>query len=267
MYILLVEDDPLLRSVAKAVLQKAGFEAIEAGDGMDGYKIIRKIGGSIDLLLADVNLPSMDGLTLANSARNLYSHIPVLLISGEVSVFQNPPSRYLLLKKPFSKNELIEAVREAIAETVAGKENAANSRLRKPSRTEVVEQWWTHVQQLHQVSAGLSRQFPKVLTEQKQGLHPAPDVSAAIDQAEHQLSVARQEHIRALRILTDLTTTDQTPVLRRQNRAAKAILRKRSPVSAAVHSPREHESTLERGDRIPAEPTARRQQIPSMMTI
>jgi DNA-binding NtrC family response regulator len=205
MFILLVEDDPLLRSAAKAILRKEGLEAILAGDGNDGYKIIQKLGDSIDLLLTDVNLPGMDGLSLANSGKTLYPLMPILLMTGEPSVFQNPPSTYRVLKKPFLANELVEAVRETMA--IA----APSGRLRKPSRSEVVEQWRAHVQQLHQVSGGFSRQFAELVTEQNQGLIPSPDGSAAIHRARTDESFARREYIRALRILTDFIVSDQTP--------------------------------------------------------
>jgi len=206
MFILLVEDDPLLRSVARAILRKEGLEAILAGDGNDGYKIIQKLGDSIDLLLTDVKLPGMDGLSLANSVKTLYPLMPILLMTGEPSVFQNPPSTYRVLKKPFLANELVEAVRERMAAADA----APNARLRKPSRSEVVEQWRSHVRTLQQACDGFSRQFDAVLAEQGQGLL-APDGLVAIQRARIQESLARQQYIRALRILTDFIISDQTP--------------------------------------------------------
>lgn len=55
------------------------------------------------------------------------------------------------------------------------------------------------------------RQFAELLTEQTQGLLAAQNVSAAIHRASTQEYAARQEYIRALGVLTDLTISDQTP--------------------------------------------------------
>ena len=91
-----------------------------ASDGNEGYQIIQKIGRSIDLLLTDVKMPGMDGITLADSARQLYPHMPILLMTGEPSVFQSPASSYPVLKKPFLANELLKAVRQTMAAAVYG---------------------------------------------------------------------------------------------------------------------------------------------------
>ena len=44
MVVLIVDDEPVVRSLVKAVLQKEGFDVIEAGDGIDGYNVIQEFG-------------------------------------------------------------------------------------------------------------------------------------------------------------------------------------------------------------------------------
>ena len=79
MVILLVDDDFLFRSAIKGILQKEGFQIIEAGDGIEGYNIIKEIGASIDLLLTDIRMPGMDGLSVCGiGEKELHPRMPIL---------------------------------------------------------------------------------------------------------------------------------------------------------------------------------------------
>jgi len=113
MTILVVEDDALLRHSVNAILKKDGFHIIEASDGIDGYNVIQTIGNRIDLLLTDVIMPRMDGLSLAQSVTALYPRMHILLMSGHL-LQDNPIRGYVVLKKPFQRYELVQAVRTAI---------------------------------------------------------------------------------------------------------------------------------------------------------
>jgi CheY-like chemotaxis protein len=62
MPILIVDDEPFLRSAASSILRRAGFQTIEARDGLEAYEIVRAIGASVELLLTDFRMPRMDGL-------------------------------------------------------------------------------------------------------------------------------------------------------------------------------------------------------------
>ena len=121
MPILVVDDEPFFRSAISTILRKAGFQTIEARDGLEAYEIVRAIGTSIELLLTDVLMPRMDGLSLIESVRDLHPKMPVLLMTG--SPFENRPGSYVVLNKPIGREVLLEAVRCAIAAT--GTERAA----------------------------------------------------------------------------------------------------------------------------------------------
>ena len=110
MVVLVVDDDPFFRSTAKTMLQSHGFQTVEAGDGIEGYSIIQEMGSSIDLLLADINMPRMDGLSLAQAATEMYPAMPVLLMTGAAPWL--PIKGYVVLNKPVPHQELIEAVRK-----------------------------------------------------------------------------------------------------------------------------------------------------------
>ena len=113
MAILIAEDDLLFRSGVSGILRQAGFQTIEARDGLEACQIVREIGASIELLLTDLNMPRLDGLSLIESVRMLHPNMPVLLMTGER--FENRSGSYAVLTKPIGREALLQAVRSAIA--------------------------------------------------------------------------------------------------------------------------------------------------------
>ena len=110
MTILVVDDDEFVRLFVRTVLENDGFQIIEAGDGIDGYKIIQEIGDSIDLLLTDNNMPRLDGLALAQLAAESFPDMRILLMTGQPSQFLDDRTRSSVLEKPFLLHDLIRAV-------------------------------------------------------------------------------------------------------------------------------------------------------------
>jgi DNA-binding NtrC family response regulator len=113
MPILVVDDEPFFRSMVNTILRKAGFQTIEARDGIEGYEIVRESGSRVELLVTDFQMPRMDGLSLIESVRELHPKMPVLLITG--SRLANRPRSYAVLNKPFGREALLQAVRNAMA--------------------------------------------------------------------------------------------------------------------------------------------------------
>src|SRR6185436_14472578 len=112
MHILLVDDDPFFRSAIKRILQKEGFEIIEAGDGTEAYNIVKELDASIDLLLTDVSMPGMDGVQLSQLVTNLYPNMPVLLMTGNPLDLPKARTGYVVLHKPIRRHTLVEAIRD-----------------------------------------------------------------------------------------------------------------------------------------------------------
>jgi DNA-binding NtrC family response regulator len=112
MPILVVDDDHVFRSSINTILRRAGFRTFEARDGLEAYEIVRTIGASIELLLTDLQMPRMDGLSLIESVRELHPKMPVLLITGLRP--ENQSRNYAVLTKPIGSEALLEAVRRAI---------------------------------------------------------------------------------------------------------------------------------------------------------
>ncbi len=112
--VLVVDDERQLRGYCKAVLTQAGFEVVEAEDGVEAYEWLERHAGCIALLISDVQMPRMDGLTLADKVRDAFPSTPILMISG----FSSKPSESLakaaFLRKPFSPNALMGKVQTLI---------------------------------------------------------------------------------------------------------------------------------------------------------
>jgi CheY-like chemotaxis protein len=80
--ILLVEDEPSLRALARSVLRQAGYKVCEAGNGKEALHVAEQLPGPPDLLLTDVVMPEMSGLELAERLEEKWPHLAVIYTSG-----------------------------------------------------------------------------------------------------------------------------------------------------------------------------------------
>jgi CheY-like chemotaxis protein len=112
---LIVDDESSIRAYIKTALEDEGFNVLEAPDGRDALDTVHKLGGKIDLVVSDIKMPRMDGLTLARAVRSEFPATPIVLISGFPDVHQeNGEQPFTLLKKPFLPSVLLETVRSVV---------------------------------------------------------------------------------------------------------------------------------------------------------
>jgi CheY-like chemotaxis protein len=115
--VLVVEDEPEVRSVLKAMLAEAGFEVVAAKDGASALRELWKRKGDVQLVVTDVDMGRMNGTELAESIRSEYPTLPILFISGlpvAASELEKVAPGSILLPKPFGPATLVEAVQKAI---------------------------------------------------------------------------------------------------------------------------------------------------------
>jgi PAS domain S-box-containing protein len=130
--ILLVEDETILRRLARQYLETQGYKILEAEDGAAALQIVAGHQGAIDLLLTDVIMPGMNGRELAAQIAKLLPDVRVLYMSGYT---ENAVGRdgmldagINLLQKPFSLPALKDRVREVLDSEPIPLEVAMSSR-------------------------------------------------------------------------------------------------------------------------------------------
>ena len=107
---LVVDDARTVRSYIAALLQEDGFETLEASNGIDAFTLVTRLGGGLDLIISDVQMPDGDGVALARSVLARFPKIPILLVSGD---FQPSPNlKVEFLEKPFRTTVLLEVIRK-----------------------------------------------------------------------------------------------------------------------------------------------------------
>jgi CheY-like chemotaxis protein len=108
--VLVVDDDTTMLRAAEAILHRGGYSPIAASSPREALKKSRDFRDEIHLLLTDITMPEMDGLTLAVQVLAERVDLRVLLMSGLSSV----PSRLPFLKKPFYAAQLLAQVANTI---------------------------------------------------------------------------------------------------------------------------------------------------------
>jgi two-component system cell cycle sensor histidine kinase/response regulator CckA len=114
--VLLVEDEPMVRSVAERALTRHGYKVVTADNGEDALEVLRS-GETIDLLITDVVMPGMDGPSMVREARKTWPDLKILFMSGyaEEQLRKSIDIENVnFLPKPFSVTELAEAARRAV---------------------------------------------------------------------------------------------------------------------------------------------------------
>ncbi|NBI07098.1 sigma-54-dependent transcriptional regulator [Senegalia massiliensis] len=107
--ILLVDDEESFLKIYKKILKKSGYETITASNGLQALEVLEK--ESISLIISDIVMPKMDGITLLKKVKNKYKNIPVLLLTGkgtiESAVNAMKVGACTYLSKPINIDELL----------------------------------------------------------------------------------------------------------------------------------------------------------------
>lgn len=115
-HVLLVEDEEMVRAVSERALSRAGYHVTTAAQGEEGLEKFRQME-TVDLIISDVVMPTMDGPTMVKEIRQLRPDLPVLFMSGYAEE-QLRESIHIkdvsFLPKPFSVAQLAEATSAAL---------------------------------------------------------------------------------------------------------------------------------------------------------
>ena len=116
--ILVVDDDPDLRSLTRTFLEHEGYAVYSSGDADRAVQIFKSVP-QIDLLVTDLYMPQRSGMELAVELKGLRSELPVLMISGglvdEVQKSLLQEEGWSFMAKPFRLPELLATVHRVLA--------------------------------------------------------------------------------------------------------------------------------------------------------
>jgi len=116
--ILIVDDSPSIRQVVTIALKSAGYNVIEAFDGVDALS--KLTGVKIHLIITDVNMPNMDGITFVQEAKKLpaYKFTPMMMLTTEAGADKKQQGKAAgakaWLTKPFQPPTLMAAVAKLV---------------------------------------------------------------------------------------------------------------------------------------------------------
>jgi len=115
--VLVVEDEPALRSLATLILREQGYQVVGAANGTEALSLWERHPDQIDLLLTDMVMPGeMSGRELADALRERYSDLKVLFTSGYTAEEMNKDGIHFL-QKPYDRATLTKAVRDCLDAT------------------------------------------------------------------------------------------------------------------------------------------------------
>jgi two-component system chemotaxis response regulator CheY len=116
--ILIVDDSASLRQVVNIALTGAGYDVIEAADGKDALTKLN--GQKIHLIISDVNMPNMDGITFVKEVKKLpaYKFTPIIMLTTESQESKKQEGQAAGAKawvvKPFKPDQMLNAVSKLI---------------------------------------------------------------------------------------------------------------------------------------------------------
>jgi len=115
--VLLIEDDPGVRTTVERLLSSAGHKVILAADGREGVRLFR--ANPADLVITDLVMPNQDGIETIIALTREFPKVPIIAMSGGSAKEGMLSASALLgavavLEKPFSNEDLLDAVRQAL---------------------------------------------------------------------------------------------------------------------------------------------------------
>ncbi|GIL01481.1 MAG: response regulator [Alphaproteobacteria bacterium] len=117
--ILIAEDDASVRSLVARALAMDAHQTVEVGDGEEGLELISG-GARFDLLLSDIRMPAMDGITLARWAAKVRPDMVILLMTGYAEQRERAADLNRIIAGVVRKPFTLAQIRDRVAAALAG---------------------------------------------------------------------------------------------------------------------------------------------------
>jgi len=115
---MVVDDDTALRGMLSQVLSYNGFEVLSAANGIEALQLYRENTGKVWLVVADIMMPEMDGLTAATEMRKIDDNVYFIFMSGydagridEIGIKMEDIPRAEFFQKPFAFKDMVSRMR------------------------------------------------------------------------------------------------------------------------------------------------------------
>lgn len=126
--ILIIDDEPQIRSMLRLMLERGGYEVAEAPDGVEGIRQYRE--NPADLIITDLIMPNKDGIGMIIALKKEFPQVKIIAMSGGGV---NRPEGYLdgakklgaecTLTKPIDRDEMMAAVKDTLKANAASEES------------------------------------------------------------------------------------------------------------------------------------------------
>ena len=108
--ILVVDDEPMVRSVLARMLLSRGHDVVQAASGAEALSALD--GNPVDLVFTDQGMPEMNGRLLAKKIRGRFRELPIILLTGDTDAGDTDTDVSKVMAKPFKLDALESAIRE-----------------------------------------------------------------------------------------------------------------------------------------------------------
>jgi len=117
--ILVVEDESAVKRFLVRTFERRGYETLSAADGADALRLLEGHSGDIDAVITDIDMPRMNGISLARALAASHPGVPILFISGSsrdiVGIPGSDASPTSFLQKPFTEEAILDEVASLVA--------------------------------------------------------------------------------------------------------------------------------------------------------
>jgi CheY-like chemotaxis protein len=113
--VLVVDDETIILWGTASLLESLGYEVVRANSGSAALEALHD-RHDISALLTDFQMPHMSGIELAEAARRLRPDLPIVISTGHTTLQSSTGRSWVTLAKPFTREELDEAIKHALAE-------------------------------------------------------------------------------------------------------------------------------------------------------
>jgi two-component system, cell cycle sensor histidine kinase and response regulator CckA len=114
--VLVVDDEEAVRGLLSRVLETGGYKVIAVGDAVSALAILRESRPEIQVVVSDIMMQGMDGISLYESASGEFGDLPFIFITGyaENERMISVPTRYPVITKPFVPEALLRCIRHVL---------------------------------------------------------------------------------------------------------------------------------------------------------